>query len=84
MKKIRIVMIAIVALLVMISEFASANPRKKWSHRKKGTVIGAAAGAGVGALVSRHKGRGALIGAAAGGAVGYLHGRHKDKKEGKL
>jgi hypothetical protein len=49
---------------------------------KKGkyALIGAAAGAGTGAIVSKKKGKGALIGGAVGAGAGYLYGRHKDKK----
>ena len=43
-------------------------------------MIGAAAGAGTGAIVSKKKGKGALIGGAVGAGAGYLYGRHKDKK----
>jgi hypothetical protein len=58
--------------------------KKKWSKRKKNAVIGGAAGAATGAIVSHHKGRGALIGGAVGAGAGYLYGRHKDKKAGRL
>ena len=55
--------------------------KKGWSKKAKGAVIGTAAGAGVGALVSpNHRGRGAVVGAAVGAGSGYLYGRHRDKK----
>jgi hypothetical protein len=54
--------------------------KKGWSGKKKGTVIGAGAGAATGALVSHKHGKGALIGGAVGAGAGYLVGRHKDKK----
>ena len=52
-----------------------------WSHRKKGAVIGAGAGAVTGALVSKHHAKGAIIGGAVGAGAGYLYGRHHDKKD---
>lgn len=71
----------LVATLVMLScDFSYAQTKKRWSHRKKDAVIGGAAGAGVGALVSHKKGKGALIGGAVGATAGYLHGKSKDKK----
>jgi len=51
-----------------------------WSHKKKGAVIGAGAGAVTGAVVSKHHAKGAVIGGAVGAGAGYLYGRHKDKK----
>lgn len=62
----------------------AAAQQHKWSSRKKGAVIGAATGAGTGAIVSHKKGKGALIGGAVGAGAGYLIGRHKDKKKGRL
>ncbi|MBA2250397.1 MAG: glycine zipper 2TM domain-containing protein [Chitinophagaceae bacterium] len=53
---------------------------KKWSHRKKGAVVGGVGGAVVGAAVSHNHVKGAVIGGAAGAGAGYLLGRHKDKK----
>jgi uncharacterized protein YcfJ len=49
------------------------------SHEKKYALVGAAGGAGVGALVSHKRGKGALIGGAVGAGAGYLAGRHRDK-----
>ncbi|HWJ26175.1 MAG TPA: glycine zipper domain-containing protein [Flavisolibacter sp.] len=54
--------------------------KRGWSHKKKGAVIGAGAGAVTGAVVSHHHAKGALIGGAVGAGAGYLIGRHKDKK----
>jgi uncharacterized protein YcfJ len=56
--------------------------KKKWSHRKKGAVIGGVAGATTGAIVSRRKGRGAVVGGAVGAGAGYLIGKRKDKRGG--
>jgi len=58
--------------------------KKHWSKRKKNAVIGGAAGAVTGAVVSHNKVKGALIGGAVGTGAGYLYGRHKDKKLGNL
>lgn len=61
------------------------SPQKKegWSKAAKGTVIGAASGAVLGAIVSKNKGKGALIGGVIGAAGGYIFGRSKDKKDGR-
>jgi len=70
----------------------SSNPsrttvvrKKGWSSAAKGTAIGAASGAILGAAVSKDHNRvkGAVIGGAAGAAGGYLYGRHRDKKNGR-
>ncbi len=57
--------------------------KKGWSNRAKGAVIGGAAGAVGGAIVSKHKGTGALIGGAVGAAGGYIIGNEKDKKNNR-
>ena len=55
--------------------------RKGWSSRAKGAVIGGAAGAIGGAIISKHnKGTGAVIGGVAGAAGGYIIGNEIDKK----
>jgi predicted membrane GTPase involved in stress response len=59
----------------------AASQENKSSSRKKGALIGAAAGAGTGVIVSRKKAKGALIGGAVGAGAGYIIGRHKDKKK---
>ena len=45
-----------------------------WSQKKKATVIGAAVGAGTGAIVSKRKARGAVIGGVVGAGAGYAYG----------
>jgi len=60
-----------------------ATHKKGWSKAAKGAVIGGAAGAVGGAIIS-HKGTGAAIGAAVGAAGGYIIGRDKDKKDGRV
>ena len=64
---------------------APAPAKKKgWSKAAKGTVIGAAAGAGAGALINKkNRGLGAVIGGVVGGGAGYAIGRSKDKKDGR-
>ncbi len=55
--------------------------RTGMSHKKKGTLIGAGAGAATGAVISKNKSKGAIIGGAVGAGAGYLHGRRKDKQD---
>ena len=50
------------------------------SKKKKGTLVGAGAGAVTGAVVSKNHKKGAVIGGVVGGAGGYLYGKHRDKK----
>jgi len=50
----------------------------KKSHGATGALIGAAAGAGVGAAVSHDKSKGAIIGGVVGAGTGYAVG-HKKK-----
>lgn len=59
-------------------------PKKEgWSKAAKGTAIGAASGAVLGAIVSKKKGTGAIIGGAIGALGGYVIGRSKDKNDGR-
>lgn len=54
------------------------------SRAGKNAVIGAAAGAATGAIVSKnHRAKGAVIGGAVGAAGGYAWGKHRDKKKGR-
>lgn len=55
--------------------------KKGWSKEAQGAVIGGAAGAVGGAIISKHKGTGAAIGAAVGAASGYIIGKDRDKKD---
>ena len=57
--------------------------KKGWSSRAKGAVIGGAAGAVGGALISKHKGTGAVVGGVAGAAGGYIIGNEIDKKKNR-
>jgi hypothetical protein len=60
-----------------------STKKKGWSKAAQGAVIGGAAGAVGGAIISKHKGTGAAVGAAVGAAGGYIIGRNKDKKDGR-
>ena len=69
---------ALIALTVLqLSACAS------WGNREKGAVVGAAAGAGVGAVIGNQTGstaRGAIIGAVIGGAAGAVIGHQMDQQ----
>jgi len=74
-----------------VSNSGSANTstpttteKKGWSKAAQGAVIGGAAGAVGGAIISKKKGTGAAVGAAVGAAGGYIIGRQKDKKDGRV
>jgi hypothetical protein len=54
------------------------------SSAAKGAIIGGAAGAVGGAVISKDKTSGAIIGGVAGAGAGYLIGRDKDKKTGRV
>ncbi|MEO6818271.1 MAG: glycine zipper domain-containing protein [Ginsengibacter sp.] len=62
---------------------SSDNANKGWSKAAKGAVIGGAAGAVGGAVISKKAG-GAAIGAAVGAASGYIIGRDQDKQDGRV
>ena len=49
-------------------------------NTKRDAIIGAAAGAAIGAVVSRDRLKGAVIGGAAGGILGAVFGNNVDKK----
>jgi len=62
----------------------TAKVKKGWSKAAKGTVIGAASGAVIGAVVNkRNRAAGAAIGGVIGGGGGYVIGRSMDKKDGR-
>lgn len=61
----------------------TTTKKKGWSAKAKGAVIGGAAGAVGGALISKHKGTGAVIGGVAGAAGGYIIGNEVDKKNNR-
>ena len=57
--------------------------KKGWSKATTGAVIGGAAGAAGGAIISKKKGVGAVVGAVVGAASGYIIGKDMDKKDKK-
>ena len=61
----------------------STRRKRGWSSKAKGAVIGGAAGAIGGAIISKHKGTGAIIGGVAGAAGGYIIGNEIDKKNNR-
>jgi len=67
------------------SEAPVPNKKEGWSKAAKGTAIGGASGAVLGAIISKNKkGQGAVIGAVIGAAGGYVLGRSQDKKDGRV
>jgi uncharacterized protein YcfJ len=83
MKKVLYLTMLSLGLTAASASFNEAAAQHKWSSRKKDAVVGAAVGAGTGAIVGHKKGKSALIGGAVGAGAGYLIGRHKDKKKGR-
>ena len=80
MKIFKIHLLLLFSCLLLASTSAQAQvPRKGWSNKAKGAVIGGGAGAVTGAVIGG--GKGALIGGAVGVVGGGLIGRHKDKKQ---
>lgn len=62
------------------------QPEKKkgWNKATQGAVIGGAAGAVGGAILSKKKGLGAVIGGVVGAAGGYIIGKGMDKKDNQF
>lgn len=58
-----------------------AEDKKGWNKATQGAVIGGAAGAVGGAIISKKKGVGAVVGGVVGAAGGYIIGNKKDKKD---
>ncbi len=58
-----------------------SEKKKGWNKATQGAVIGGAAGAVGGAILSKKKGVGAVIGGVVGAAGGYIIGKNKDKKD---
>ncbi|MDQ6904239.1 MAG: glycine zipper domain-containing protein [Bacteroidota bacterium] len=61
----------------------TTTKKKGWSSRAKGAVIGGAAGAVGGAIISKHKGTGAVVGGVGGAAAGYIIGNEIDRKKNR-
>ena len=80
MKKILIAVLLMIAIIFNSMEGMAQTTK---SRAGKNALIGAAAGAATGALVSKKKGKGALIGGAIGAVGGYAWGKHRDKKRGR-
>jgi len=66
------------------STIPQAEKKKGWSKAAKGAVIGGAAGAIGGAIISKKKGLGAVIGGVIGAAGGYAIGKRMDKNDNRL
>ena len=64
---------------MLVGSAQAQTPKKGWSNKAKGAVIGGGAGAVTGAVLGG--GKGALIGGAVGVIGGGLIGRNKDKKK---
>lgn len=59
----------------------NVEKKKGWNKATQGAVIGGAAGAVGGAILSKKKGLGAVIGGVVGAAGGYILGKKADKKD---
>lgn len=75
-------------MILIFCAACTTNPYTGESQMSKtaiGAVVGAAAGAGIGALASKHdRAKGALIGAGAGALAGGAVGGYMDYQEAKL
>ena len=78
MKTFKIYLLVVLAFFMLLSSARAQTPKKGWSNKAKGAVIGGGAGAVAGGLLGG--GKGAVICAAAGAVGGGLIGRNKDKK----
>lgn len=63
------------------STVPQVEKKKGWNKATTGAVIGGAAGAAGGAIISKKKGVGAVVGAVVGAASGYIIGKDMDKKD---
>ena len=63
------------------STVPQVQKKKGWNKATTGAVIGGAAGAAGGAIISKKKGVGAVVGAVVGAASGYIIGKDMDKKD---
>ncbi|WP_054413974.1 glycine zipper domain-containing protein [Hymenobacter sp. DG25A] len=83
MKSFKFIFTLLLAFFLLGSNLTSAvaqtKPKKHWSKKAKGAVIGAGAGAVTGAVVGGKKG--AVVGTVAGAAAGSIIGKKKDKKK---
>ncbi len=79
MKTFKVYFLVVLAFFMLVGSAQAQTPKKGWSNKAKGAVIGGGAGAVAGGLLGG--GKGAVIGAAAGVVGGGLIGRNKDKKK---
>jgi len=74
-----------VLLAVTLAGCAGDNPFEKMGHRESGTLIGAGAGAAIGAIAyNRNRTKGALVGAVGGALAGGVVGRYMDDQKRDL
>ena len=78
MKVLKSVFLFFLLCFLMAGQAQAQTPKKGWSNKAKGAVIGGGAGAVTGAVIGG--GKGAIIGGAAGVIGGGLIGRKRDKK----
>ena len=80
MKSFKSFFLLLFAFLLFAGSAAQAQtPKKGWSDKAKGAVIGGGAGAVTGAVIGG--GKGAVIGGVVGAVGGGLIGRNRDKKK---
>ena len=78
MKSFKFYFLVVLAFFMLLGSAQAQTPRKGWSNKAKGAVVGGGAGAVAGGLLGG--GKGAVVGAAAGAVGGGLIGRNRDKK----
>ncbi len=78
MKGFKVYFLVVLAFFMLLGSAQAQTPRKGWSNKAKGAVVGGGAGAVAGGLLGG--GKGAVVGAAAGAVGGGLIGRNRDKK----
>ena len=78
MKTCKSIFLLLLTFMLLAGTAQAQTPKKGWSGKAKGAVIGGGAGAVTGAVIGG--GKGAVIGGAAGAVGGALIGRHRDKK----
>src|SRR5688500_17116729 len=72
-------------LAATLAGCAGDNPFDKMGHRESGALIGAGAGAAIGAIAyNRNRTKGALVGAVGGALAGGVVGRYMDDQKRDL
>ena len=79
MKTCKSIFLLLLTFMLLAGTAQAQTPKKGWSGKAKGAVIGGGAGAVTGAVIGG--GKGAVIGGAAGAVGGALLGRRHDKKK---